>query len=979
MPTKKRQELYTLFSTGSKPTHDDFIDLIDSAINIAEDGIGASEKGKPMEIIEQGVNRRLLDFSTAKDTPIWRISAESITGERSGFNISTANQKSRVFIDQNTGLTGINNDNPLAEIHITPESGDAVRVDDITKNAAFVISANGQVGVGTTNLGTAKLSVKGSTAFEGTVEIGSDVTVNGTATMAHGLTVQGAVLTAKKGITVQNGATVETGLLDAKNGITVSSGMLEAHAGAEISGAALMAHNGLSVTGGATIETGSLEVKNNANIEGKLNVKTDITAEGTLVTQNGLTANNGVVIETGLLTAKAGATIYGAELLVQNGATISGSALVAKNGITIKGGELVAQNGATISGAELVAQNGATIRGAELVAQNGATISGAELVAQNGATVSGAELVAQNGATISGDVHAQGTISLGETTIAQLNVTGKFSAASLEMQSLTTSNVISVSSTIENMHITKSCEIKGSFEANDGVILGNGKINISYDGAAGLSPVVTIQKGTVSTGPGHFNISIDNNKSIMIIYDDVSDISNFTTDWETYKTANTDKALGFTLDRKGSTSWKLRNTEIELFSKGIFKEFAISENALRIIFTGSQTKTPKFSIQASAISGSNAFDFEIANDVLTIKYPDDSIYRIASNLLTDWASWKEFNEEVSEYFEIRQTSGTGAEAVSAVPLSTLTENTAKNIFYKGIIRTNSVSLNNALGFAGSHVSISDISDNTALSENSDSILPTQKAVKSYTDTKADKAETETALNTKADKTDMAAKLAIKADITLMTTALATKADKTTVETALDTKADKTTMTTALNAKADLSDMTTKLAAKADSSAMTTALATKADKTTVETALDTKADKTTMTTALNAKADLSDMTTKLAAKADSSAMNTALVTKSDINKIASRTIVKNGTSTLTELTLSAESRGMLMFYIVKNDNTVVTGLFALHGNNGIAKISGNDMSNTLNGLSYNVYYTAGSLIVQNNTGYDIVAHCTYLGA
>jgi hypothetical protein len=595
---------------------------------------------------------------------------------------------------------------------------------------------------------------------------------------------------------------------------------------------------------------------------------------------------------------------------------------------------------------------------------------------------------------------------LGETTIAQLNVTGKFSAASLEMQSLTTSNVISTSSTIENMHITKSCDINGAFEANDGVVLGNGKINISYDGAAGLSPVVTIQKGTVSTGQGHFNISIDNNKSVMIIYDDVSDIANFKADWETYKTANPDKALGFTFERKGSGSWKLRNTDVELFSKGIYKESIISENALHIIFTGPQTITPRFSIQASEISGSNAFDFEIANDVLTIKYPDDPTYRATSNLLMDWASWKEYNAIDAKYFEISQTSGTGTEPVSAVPLSTLIANPANKVFYKGVIRTNSVMLDNEIAFAGSHISISDISDNTTLSENSDSILPTQKAVKSYADTKADKTETETALNTKADKTDMTAKLATKADLTSMTTALATKADKTTVETALDTKADKTTMTTALNAKADLSDMTTKLATKADTTAMTTALAlkadssamttalsakadlsdmttklaTKADTTAMTTALALKADSSAMTTALSAKADLSDMTTKLATKADTTAMTTALANKSDIKKVASRTIVKNETSTLSEMTLSAESRGMLMFYIVKsNDNTVITGLFALHSNNGIAIISGNDMSDKPSGSSYNVYYNAGSLLVQNNTEYDIVAHCTYLGA
>src|SRR5690554_701736 len=104
MASKKRKELYDLFQTGSKPTQDDFADLIDSMVNITDDGIGVSEKGRPIELVQQGTKERYLDFSSAKDQPVWRVNAQS-TNQISGLNVSTADDKSRLFIKKENGFT----------------------------------------------------------------------------------------------------------------------------------------------------------------------------------------------------------------------------------------------------------------------------------------------------------------------------------------------------------------------------------------------------------------------------------------------------------------------------------------------------------------------------------------------------------------------------------------------------------------------------------------------------------------------------------------------------------------------------------------------------------------------------------------------------------------------------------------------------------------------------------------------------------
>ena len=227
-------------------------------------------------------------------------------------------------------------------------------------------------------------------------------------------------------------------------------------------------------------------------------------------------------------------------------------------------------------------------------------------------------------------------------------------------------------------------------------------------------------------------------------------------------------------------------------------------------------------------------------------------------------------------------------------------------------------------FGNSAVEIGTISENESLSENSDAILATQKAVKTYADTKADKAETEAALAAKADNTETEAALSAKADLDAMTAALETMADKTEIETALAAKADQATM---------------------------------------ETALDTKADKTETEAALAAKADITVLETSLATKAGFKPL-------SDISVPAAESGIA------ADLVLDADSRGIVMI-VITTPVTAKAGLFAIHGTD-ITKIAGDDMANQQDMSSYNIYHDTDGVVIQNTTAEHITVKLTYLG-
>lgn len=240
MPNKNRQELYNLFTTGNKPTQDDFADLIDSMVNIVDDGIGVSEKGNPLELVQQGTKERYLDLSSAHGSPVWRISAQSGKGTH-GLNFATADEKSRFFIRKDNGCIGINNGDPKAKLHITPDSGTTLLVEDLSGHPLLQIDADGNVGIGTEPEKSFGVSLGGKVNFT------DNASLNGS-------------LSVEKGVIIKDGAVIETGRLEAKSGLTVNGG-------AGINGK-LTAQQGLTVNQGITVETGQLAAKGGLTVNG---------------------------------------------------------------------------------------------------------------------------------------------------------------------------------------------------------------------------------------------------------------------------------------------------------------------------------------------------------------------------------------------------------------------------------------------------------------------------------------------------------------------------------------------------------------------------------------------------------------------------------------------------------------------------------------------------------------------------------------
>ncbi len=472
MPIRKRQDLYDLFATGNKPTHDDFVDLIDSMINIAEDGLGISEKGRPMEIVEQGDNRRLLDLSSSRDTPIWRFKAQSEDGNRSGLDVSSAN-KSRVFIRQDNGFMGINNDAPSAKLHILPDNGPALRVDDRSKAVAFVIGDDGRVGVGTDVRENYQLSVDGDVYLDG------ETTINKAFHAKNGVDVDGAKLITHQGLSVQNGATIESGLLQAKAGLTVN-GPLRANTGIIVDGLPLEVKKGIIIEEGATIETGIFTVNTGLTVNEALNANAGMVVRGApLVVKDGLNisgatridgefmVNNGLTVEKSTLEANGqvllgsgedGTVTTNGELIVKKGIILENPMFRVEHGIIFSAGDvnvdqklsvsgtLSVNGGLTVNDSILQAtgqvilgddENGDVIVHGALVANKGIIIKESPMQAQNGAVITGSALQAENGLTVrDGAIIEDGLLTVNEGVVlakeAVLNANGRVNLGNMD-------------------------------------------------------------------------------------------------------------------------------------------------------------------------------------------------------------------------------------------------------------------------------------------------------------------------------------------------------------------------------------------------------------------------------------------------------------------------------------------------------------------------------------------------------------------
>jgi len=245
MAIKSRAELKARFQTNKIPTQDDFANVIESAINLADDGVRKS-LGDPLSVKAGGATQELLAFyENFESTPNWKINRKP--GVNPGFNIATGDGTSRLFIDEKTGAVNIGGINAVR----SAEPG-MLQVGDDT-----VTNSNGQLVI------ARLVNVNSNRAFKIGVTEGChlgiyDLGHTGGRTHEERLTIEhGGRISVKKGLEV-------TELLEAK-GDTIISGKLD------VTGA-VSVNNGLKVKGDTAI-SGNLDVTGTVSVNDGLKVK----------------------------------------------------------------------------------------------------------------------------------------------------------------------------------------------------------------------------------------------------------------------------------------------------------------------------------------------------------------------------------------------------------------------------------------------------------------------------------------------------------------------------------------------------------------------------------------------------------------------------------------------------------------------------------------------------------------------------------
>ncbi|RLJ79419.1 tail fiber domain-containing protein [Pedobacter alluvionis] len=252
MAIKSRAELKARFQTNKIPTQDDFANVIESAINLADDGVRKS-LGDPLSVKAGGATQELLAFYESFEswpTPNWKINRKP--GANPGFNIATGDGTSRLFIDEKTGAVNIGGINAVRSAEpgmlqvgddtVTNSNGQLViaRLVDTNRNRAFKIGVTDDCHLCIYDLGHTgnraheerltiehggRISVKKGLEVNGLLEVKGDTTisgkldVNGTVSVNNGLKV--------KGDTAISGKLDVTGTVSVNDGLKVKGGVIK--------------------------------------------------------------------------------------------------------------------------------------------------------------------------------------------------------------------------------------------------------------------------------------------------------------------------------------------------------------------------------------------------------------------------------------------------------------------------------------------------------------------------------------------------------------------------------------------------------------------------------------------------------------------------------------------------------------------------------------------------------------------------------
>jgi len=116
---RDRAALQNLFQQGAKPTGDDFADLIQSALNIVDDGIApGSTTDDPPVIAARGTRERFLDLDV-DGTNAWQLEHLPLADD-AGLSFSY-NDQPALFLEAGSGKVGIGTTAPSATLTVSGE------------------------------------------------------------------------------------------------------------------------------------------------------------------------------------------------------------------------------------------------------------------------------------------------------------------------------------------------------------------------------------------------------------------------------------------------------------------------------------------------------------------------------------------------------------------------------------------------------------------------------------------------------------------------------------------------------------------------------------------------------------------------------------------------------------------------------------------------------------------------------------------